>query len=55
MLLRHYDACAQKSICDSLLIYKSLNKIGDTKICIGFHLSYLDDLIRSEREGLLFH
>ena len=32
-------------------IYKSLNEIRDSEICIGFHLSYLDDLTKSEREG----
>ena len=36
-------------------IYKSLNKIGDSEINIGFHLPYLNGLTGSEREGLLFH
>ena len=32
-------------------IYKSLNKIRDSEISIGFHLSYLNDLTSSEKEG----
>ena len=35
-------------------IYKSLNKISFSEFSIGFHLSYLNDLTRSSRKGLLF-
>ena len=38
-----------------LFYLQNFNKRGHFKICLSFHLLYLDDLARSEREELLFH
>ena len=37
-----------------LFYLQNLNKIEDSEICIGFHLSSLDDLTGSERDDCFF-
>ena len=44
------ELCSRNHLLNKLDNHFIILYLGDSKICIGFHLTYLDDFIRRERE-----